>query len=458
MTPASLDEGVHAALRSITGDRLALLLGAGLSIPSGLPSAQAVADRAKQTYDGLKPPAEPPLPSDIEAQADFFLSRGELDTLYVQTLVDSDAFAGPPNDGHRAVADFLLTGAVTGAVSTNYDTLIEAAGLALHGAVGVALDGAQTTRVRKGAPLLKVHGCWFIDPLHTVWTPRQLDAPGTVQDRIRSSVSWLETHLPNRDLLVVGFGSDWSYLNAVLGRSLGQVTPPRVTIVDLNDPDEFRANAPDLTALGDRAESQAPPQSQEPAFRYVQASGEDFFHALRLAFSRTYVRRALNAGAGAFAAQAGADPDPAWLDPPFVSNDDLWHVRRDLEGCRPNQPARGRTPPVGEALGLALIGLQAAGAVPDGPYWRLSADVLVRVINGSNRVLHTMKTEYDREMTHLDANVVVALGADDSPLPGSVGRPNEGGSQTLPLSASPFFRGPPRHWVVRPSQIPTPSP
>lgn len=426
MTLASIDEGVQSTLRSIDGNRLALLLGAGLSIPSGLPSAQDIADRAKQTYDGRKPPGESPLSSDIEEQAKFFYQRGELDTLYIQTLVDKDAFYGPPNEGHRAVADFLLTGAVRGAVSTNYDTLIEAAGQHLYGAVEVALDGAGTALVQRGAPLLKIHGCWAIDPLHTVWTPRQLDDPGIVRDRIQSSESWLTTHLPNRDLLVVGFGAEWSYLNDVIGRSLGQITPARVVIVDMNDPEQFRHNAPDLTGLGDRAHQQAERQGRAPAFLYVKCSSAEFFGVLRDAFSRGVVRQTLSAGAGAYVARSGIDaPDPSWLEPAFTTNDDLWLVRRDLEGCSPNDPSRSRTPPAGQALGLTMIELQAAGGVPEGPYWRLPSGELVRVLNGSNRTLDAMKSEYDRDMTPVTSpTVVVAVGADDSPLPGSIARSN----------------------------------
>lgn len=446
MTLASLDEGVQSALRSVDGNRLTLLLGAGLSIPSGLPSAQNIADKAKITYDGRKLPTDPPLSADIEKQAEFFYLRGELDTLYIQTLVDKDAFSGRPNDGHRAVADFLLTGAVRGAVSANYDTLIEMAGSHLYGAVEVALDGTQTTLVHRGSPLLKIHGCWTIDPLHTVWTPRQLDDPGIVQDRIRSSENWLATHLPNRDLLVVGFGAEWSYLNRVIGRSLGQITPARVIMVDMNDAAKFRTNAPDLMGLGDRAHQQATLQGQPPAFLYVQCSSADFFKALRDAFSQGIVRQTLSAGAGTYTTRTGGNaPDPSWLEPSFGTGDDLWHVRRDLEGCRPNQPARSRTPPPGEALGLTMIELQAAGAVPHGAYWQLPSGQVVRVLNGSNRTLDVMQSEYDRDTAPvISPSVIVAVGADDTALPGSIARANPATS-----AKASSVRGAQPDWLTR---------
>lgn len=443
MTATTLDDGVRVALRSIDADRLALLLGAGLSIPSGLPSAWRIAQDAKRTYDAKKAPSDPPLSPDIETQADFFFQTGELESFYIQSLVDKNAFAGPPNEGHTAVADFLLAGAVRAAVSTNYDTLIEGAGLALLGTVEVALSGADTA-LAKGVPLLKIHGCWSKDQLNTVWTPSQLDTPGVVCDRIATSEGWLATNLPNRDLLVVGFWTDWSYLNEVIGRSLGQITPARVVIVDLEGPDELRNKAPQLAQLGDRASR----------FLHVRESSATFFKALREAFSRSYVRQAVRAGEPAYLAQSGGTPpDPAWFDPAFADNNVLWHVRRDIEGCRPTQPAGQRTPPPGDAVGLAMLDLQAAGAHPEGPYWRLGPH-LVRVINGSGRTLHAMKGDYDREMTQHGPDLAIAVGAVDSVLPGNASRPNEGTSDVLPPPARTFVRSAPPHWITSTADLP----
>lgn len=436
MTSINQDAGVTSALDSILGRRLVVLLGAGLSIPSGLPSAWTIAQQAKARYDAMFGTSRAPLSTDIEEQAAFFHRDDRLGTFYVPTLVDPHAFAGHPNLGHTAVADFLLTGAVRGAVSTNYDTLIETAGQNLYGAVGSALDGAETTRVPHGTALLKAHGCWGREPENTVWTPEQLNGIGTVANRLRSTANWLSVTVPNSDLLVVGFWSDWSYLNGVLGDSLGQITPGRVTIVDPAPAADLQAKAPKLYEVGQRA----------TRFEHVQESGDTFLDALRREFSRTFVRRTLHAGAASFKSQnAAVTFDDAWTEPSIQDNNTLWQVRRDIQGCLPHQPATQHDPPTGEALGLTMIELQAAGAVPEGPYWRLPSDELVRVLNGSNRALDIMKAEYDRDMTPVTSpSVVVAVGADDSPLPGSIARSNPA---TAAKASS--VRGAQPQWLTR---------
>ena len=267
-----------------------------------------------------------------------------------------------------------------------------------------------------------------------------------MKKRIALSESWLATNLPDRDLLIVGFWSDWSYLNGVIGRSLGQGTPARVIIVDPGDPAVLKQKAPGLTALGRDAST----------FIHVRKSGAMFLDALREAFSRRFLRQTLHAGTTAFTVQAnGEKPNPAWLNPQFESNDDLWKVRRNIEGCAPNDPAKRHTPPAGDALGLNLLTIQALGGHPEGPYWRIGDD-LVRVINGSGRTLHAMKKRYDREMSQHGPTLAVAVGAYDSPLPRNVGRPNEGGSDTLPPPKSSVVRASPHRWVTSAADVPHP--
>ena len=128
MTPTTIEDGVRLAYHSIREDRLAIIVGAGLSIPSGLFSGAGVAWAAKQSYDLDRESGEPELSEHIEEQANFFYAKDQLATYYIPRLVPKHAFAGKPNEGHTAVADLLLTRAVRVVVSTNYDRLIEAAG------------------------------------------------------------------------------------------------------------------------------------------------------------------------------------------------------------------------------------------------------------------------------------------------------------------------------------------
>jgi len=226
MIQISFDEGVSSALDSLLSDRLALLAGAGMSMapPSNLPSAAAIAASAKQKYDGTYGATRPPLPIGVEDQAEFFFRRGELGKVYFRTLVDQNAFAGQPNAGHYASADLLLVRGIQTAVTTNVDTLIETAGQLLFGQVGVGIDGhAVATLPPDTAPLLKIHGCRTCDCDNMVWAPGQL-AVAPVLERIANSATWLNSRLLDRDLLIVGYWTDWDYLNAVIGATLGAGT------------------------------------------------------------------------------------------------------------------------------------------------------------------------------------------------------------------------------------------
>jgi hypothetical protein len=141
-------QGVDMALDALLSDRLAMLCGAGLSMapPSNVPSAATLAADAKSKYDKTYGATRPPLPAAIEDQADFFFGRGELATVYLQQYIDFHTFAGPPNDGHTAVADLLLVRGIKVAASTNVDSMIETAGSALlRGQIGVGIDGNAVT-------------------------------------------------------------------------------------------------------------------------------------------------------------------------------------------------------------------------------------------------------------------------------------------------------------------------
>jgi hypothetical protein len=209
-----IDAGVAMALDALHNQRLAMLCGAGLSMaaPSCVPGAAQLAGEAKKNYDALYGATRDPLPTEIEEQAEFFFERGELGTVYLRTLIDKDAFAGPPNTGHEAVADLLLVRGIETAISTNVDTMIETAGQMLFGQIGVGIDRDMVARLLPGvSPLLKLHGCWMIDPPNTIWAPTQL-AADPVMSRVRDSAEWLKVRLFDRDLVIVGYFTDWDYL------------------------------------------------------------------------------------------------------------------------------------------------------------------------------------------------------------------------------------------------------
>jgi len=428
-----LADGIDQVLTSLLADRLALLAGAGLSMaaPFSLPSAVARAAKAKQAYDATYGPTRAPLAADIEEQAEFFFQRGELATVYLRTLIDKDAFAGQPNPGHYAVADLLLIRAIQTAVTTNVDSLVETAGQLLLGQIGVGIDANGVAALSPDtAPLLKIHGCRAADPANTVWAPSQL-AVDPVASRVAGSAAWLSNRLADRDLLIIGYWTDWDYLNAVLTSTLGAVNPARVIIVDPADGASFETKAPALFALGERATN---------GFRHVRMSGSEFLDALRREFSKVFIRRVLNAGSVEFTALSGHAPDPAWTDSPDMENDALWRMRRDLEGRNPTEPAKERIPTAGPLLGLTLLQLRARGAIAEDSLWVLN-NRRVRVLRAEGKALHRIEAEFEREIAPVVApEIVIAVGAEAFFLPSNIARVG-----TAPTIA----RGNPSRWMTR---------
>lgn len=415
MDEAAFDEGVAGTFDSLMAGRLALLVGAGLSMapPSSLPSAAHIAAEAKRRYDAIHGATDPPLAVGIEEQAEYFFRRHELATIYFRTLIDPHAFAGRPNAGHDAVADLLLVRAIQLVVSTNVDAMVETAGCMLFGQVGVCIDGHAVAQLPPDtAPYLKLHGCRTCDFANMVWAPGQITiAP--VSERIASSTVVLTDRLLARDLLIVGYWTDWDYLNAILAATLGAVTPARVTIVDPAPGGTFQAKAPALYALGSRATVH---------FRHVRASGADFLDALRARFSKAVVRQVLRSGAQQFEQSKGAPPDAAWMEPPDLDNQTLWQVRRDLEGCLPGKPSKVAIPPDEPLLGLTILQLQAAGAVADGLYWRIGG-VRVRVLRAVGKFLHQVQSEFESEMAPpIAPDLIIAVGSETLSLPSHIVR------------------------------------
>lgn len=415
MQQIDFDLGIQRAIDSLLASRLTLLAGAGLSMaaPSSLPSANAIAVAAKEKYDATHGLARAPLPEAIEEQAEFFFQRGELASIYFRTLVDQNIFAAPPNQGHSAVADLLLVRAIETAITTNVDILVELAGQLLFGQVRTGLDQAQMAAIPPGtSPLLKLHGCCLKDHDHMVWAPSQVNAP-PVAARIASSVQWLSTRLLDRDLLVVGYWTDWDYLNQVLQAVLNQIRPSRIIVVDPADSPTFQRKAPALYAIG---------QAAQNGFWHVQASGDVFLAALRSSFSKVFLRRVLNSGSLEFLTLTGSAIPQQLAEPPDIDNDALWRMRRDLEGCTPNQPASLREPPNEPMVGLFLLQLRAAGAVANGPYWELRGR-RIRALRTPNQSLHSVEAAYARETPPATApDLTVAIGAEAYFLPSNIVR------------------------------------
>jgi hypothetical protein len=413
--PTSINDGIDLAFTSLLAQRLAIVAGAGLSMapPSKLPSAWTLAARAKATYGLQWGTAKPPLSDNIEAQAEFFFAQNELQTVYLATLIDRHAFAGRPNPGHLAIADLMLSQAIQTVVTTNVDPLIETAGNNLFGQIEAGIDGATVAALPPHVtPMLKIHGCRLVDWPNTVWAPSQLNIE-PVLSRVASSVPWVSQRLLNRDLVIVGYWTDWDYLNQILTEVMNAINPSRVIVIDPADSGTFPAKAPALFALGQRAAN---------GFHHVKESGGVFLAALRRKFSQHMIRAVLHSGAGAYADDKGIAPNPAWLEPPPMDDGELWLLRRDLLGCAPNAPATSTAPPNEPLLGMTLLKLLAAGAVPDGSCWKLGGK-LIRVLRAPNQILHQVEAEYDGDVAPIVApDYVIAVGAESRALPASIAR------------------------------------
>ena len=187
-------------------------------------------------------------------------------------------------------------------------------------------------------PLLKVHGCRQIDLDTTVWSVLQLGAQ-PIRNRIAGNAAWLSHRLANRDLLIVGYATDWDYLNQVLREVLGAVAPALVIIVNLSDGVALAAKAPQLVALGGRASLR---------FLHVSASADEFLDSLRRAFSRSFVRQVLHCGRLEFEDKKGAPPDPTWLEPPDLTSDAYWRYdaiwRAVVRGNLPRKTSQRQCP------------------------------------------------------------------------------------------------------------------
>ncbi len=381
--------------------------------PSKLPSAWELAQSAKAKYTAQWGGTRPPLPDDIDKQADYFFARNELQTIYLSTLIDKHAFAARPNEGHDTIADLMLSKAVQAVVTTNVDELIEHAGHTIYGQIESAIDGISIAAFSpETVPLLKIHGCRRIDWLNTIWCTGQLPF-NPVKDRVTTGATWIQNKFVNRDILIIGYWTDWDYLNSVVDSALNAVNPSRVIVVNSADAATFPEKAKSLYDLGTRATN---------GFYHVQVSGTEFLAGLRRMFSQRFIRIVLQSGKEDFEDQRGTPPNAAWLEPATADNVSLWLMRRDLLGCRPNAPAESSTPPTEPLLGLTLLELQAAGATAEGPCWRLNGS-LIRVLRTPNQLLHKAEAMYDGDLAPVVASdFVVAVGAQSTALPPSIAR------------------------------------
>jgi NAD-dependent SIR2 family protein deacetylase len=401
------EEVLEDILSAIAAHRLVVFAGAGLSIPkpSNLPTARQLAiDCAEKHYRNTGTLLDESVRTNLEALAVYFLEREKLESYFVPILIDWKAFSGEPNPAHYAVADFLLAGITELTVTTNVDALIEIAAEGL-GADDFesSLSGSEASEYHVHRPLLKLHGCVRRDRRKTLWCPEQLATPAW-SETIENSAQWLGGSLMERDLVFVGYWTDWDYLTEVLERAISYGRPRSVTVVDISEADELKRKAAALWQWAHR---------DGIVFRHLQMSGSDFLDELRSRFSRLLLHRICDTGRRAFEIETSGET-PSFPTLLHLGSSDLYNLRRDWTGSRRDRPTtRSESLASDEQLGKVVYRILAAGGSFDRDTLVLG-DRRIRLIQTPGRMLYSVKAEFEGDVAPSNATeVTVCVGAND---------------------------------------------
>jgi hypothetical protein len=413
------EERLTRLLGSVEANRLVVLCGAGLSIPS--PSNLMTAERvANVCYDKYRPIHE--LPATMRGQVDqiagHFYDSQEFESVFLGSLVPWGELTGEPNKGHAAISDLLITRGLAAALSANFDMLIEqwawSRKMDLHG----ALDGVEAMALStEMSPLLKFHGCMTKGRKKTLWTQAQLTEPGIAQTVERCG-DWMKLFLPQKDLLIIGFWTDWGYLNRVLAEALNAIPFGSVTVVDPDTSVNLQNKAPELWAT----------LSPGPHFRHFERSGADALEELRVEYSKVWLKRFLRLAEPLLTEIGKACPERNLA----LDCEDLYNARRDGEGVPYNRAARTKAPAASAAkAALAHHLLLDAGAMRDGA-WYLKDGRRIRVVNGVGQAMNSVRGQYKEPPAAAQPDIVICAGAEDLSVPGNLISPGEDKSIVRP--------------------------
>lgn len=394
------DEVAERLLAAINQEpsRLAILFGAGLSVadPSNVPLAEELLEVCVEGYEehtGATVDFDDK--TNLGSFASYLYARNHLRSLFMGELVPWERFRDSFNQGHEAIADFLICGALEFSVTTNFDTLVEDATIALGDTHFVAaIDGReagrQTQRYHK--PLLKIHGCCNKRQRDTVWCADQLDED-EISARIDHSRNWLQANLPERNVIViVGFWTDWNYINALFTHCLSRLTPQEeilFVVVNPSSEAELREDAPDLFDICD--------STDEIEFLHINESGDSFLSDLRRRFSCQLLRR------------CEVDEVEAVV-PNDLTNEELYSIRKQVFGYSPDEVVKDKEPVAGSDLVVEFERwLVEQGGTREGSVFDMDGTT-VRVVNGSGKSISQMADDY-RSKSPKDADVTVCVGA-----------------------------------------------
>jgi hypothetical protein len=392
--PVEMDAAMRTLISSIDNQRLVLLCGAGLSMgePSSLPSADALVEKLEQKYQRLHGESLiDEVGNNIEEIANWALDNAPKFQNFFLHTINSDAFFQSSNPGHETVADFLIARIAEAGLSTNVDYLVEHAAKKLgKGRFRGFVTRDHFNRNPDHSPYLKVHGCFNHEEQHTVWCEQQLNEP-PIRGRVERFQNWMQLNLLGKDLLIIGYWTDWPHLNETLNRSVQDHNPRSVTLVDPSSPEKLKDKAGGLWEWVD--------QSPDVNFQHVQAYGNEFMKRLRRKFSAWFFRDLLHEvrDKGRIREYYGVDSTEDVKLPPLenMSMKDIYNLRRDFQGVPMGKPATDREPSGAfyERVGALHQLLMEGPATMEGRLYNLDGEAL-RLVNSKGREVDHVKDDF----------------------------------------------------------------
>ena len=230
--------------------------------------------------------------------------------------------------------------------------------------------------------------------------------------------------MPGKDLLVVGFWTDWGYLNGVLANALNMTAFGSVTVVDPATSAALQAKAPALWATLNPGNIR---------FQHFQASGAEALAEMRVRVLESVAKEVFRpCRALAHSRKQALSSSRSCTD-----CDDLYNSRRDAEGIPYSRAARTKTPAAVSAQAAFVHHLLLhAGAAHEGP-WYIKDGRRIRIVHGAGQALNSVRQRYFEPPAAIQPDIVVCAGAMDLAVPGylmnhgdsqSVVRPTGGGS------------------------------
>jgi len=414
-------------MASISNGRLVVICGAGLlmAAPSSCPSAREVAVRASTKFRENNGTVVPDgCETDIERLACLCYASPPLWAGFRDQYIDWKRFKGDPNPGHFAVADFLSCAAADCAITTNVDIFIEEAAERLgEPDFQAAVEDEEMARAHDYRPLLKIHGCMNRERDRTLWCHDQIR--GARKNAVMGAQlgiwkTWLKGRLLSKDLVFVGFWSDWAHLNDILGAVLDGVQPRLVYLVDPAPVGVIQAKAPGLWSLT---------TGNGVIFRHVQASGAEFLDELRKILSISFFERLFSDSIGTYHSHVGVGTAPRMLLPNSLNTDQLYDLRRDCTGVAPKTVVRDKAPlPTMHTTGAIHLMVQERGATFDGIRYKRPDTSIVRVVNGAGQVMSLVQEKFSKDQPQSVAKEFVVCDArSDGSVPANLirgGRPS----------------------------------